>query len=63
MLTPKPLYPVYLTSGLCLYKVQGKLWQDGTALFYIMRIPEFSLPGVSDLVHGNDMLVFDDGGV
>lgn len=29
-----------------------------TALFYIMRIPEFSLPGVSDLVYGNDMLVF-----
>ncbi|MFF1896983.1 hypothetical protein [Streptomyces sp. NPDC058206] len=47
---------VYVTSGL--YKVQGKLWQDGTALFYIMRIPEFSLPGVSDLVYGNDMLVF-----
>ncbi|MGW3747023.1 hypothetical protein ACWD62_42620 [Streptomyces sp. NPDC005146] len=47
---------VYVTSGL--YKVQGKLWQDGAALFYIMRIPEFSLPGVSDLVYGNDMLVF-----
>ncbi|MET7521594.1 HTTM domain-containing protein [Streptomyces sp. NPDC005248] len=47
---------VYVTSGL--YKVQGKLWQDGTALFYIMRIPEFSLPGVSDLVYGNDTLVF-----
>ncbi|MBQ0997796.1 HTTM domain-containing protein [Streptomyces nigra] len=46
---------VYVTSGL--YKVQGKLWQDGTALFYIMRIPEFELPGFSRLVYGNDLLV------
>ncbi|MDN3297737.1 HTTM domain-containing protein [Streptomyces ficellus] len=46
---------VYVTSGL--YKVQGKLWQDGTALFYIMRIPEFELPGWSRLVYDNDLLV------
>ncbi|MEU3931115.1 HTTM domain-containing protein [Streptomyces sp. NPDC029044] len=46
---------VYVTSGL--YKVQGKLWQDGTALFYIMRIPEFELPGFSRLVYENDLLV------
>ncbi|MFI1001368.1 HTTM domain-containing protein [Streptomyces galbus] len=47
---------VYVTSGL--YKVQGKLWQDGTALFYVMRVPEFTLPGVSDIVYNNDLLVF-----
>ncbi|MFI9153922.1 hypothetical protein [Streptomyces sp. NPDC053367] len=47
---------VYTTSGL--YKVQGKLWQDGTALFYVMRVPEFTLPGVSELVYRNDFLVF-----
>ncbi|WP_240436662.1 HTTM domain-containing protein [Streptomyces sporangiiformans] len=46
---------VYVTSGL--YKVQGKLWQDGTALFYIMRVPEFELPGFSRLVYENDLLV------
>ena len=34
---------VYVVSGL--YKVQGGAWQDGTALFYIMRVPEFELPG------------------
>ncbi|MFF4158376.1 hypothetical protein [Streptomyces sp. NPDC001678] len=47
---------VYVVSGL--YKVQGKMWQDGTALFYVLRVSEFSLPGVSDLVYKNDMLVF-----
>ncbi|MER7468629.1 HTTM domain-containing protein [Streptomyces sp. NPDC097981] len=47
---------VYVVSGL--YKVQGKMWQDGTALFYVLRVSEFSLPGVSDLVYNNDILVF-----
>ncbi|MFJ6907040.1 hypothetical protein [Streptomyces griseoluteus] len=46
---------VYVVSGL--YKVQGRLWQDGTALFYVLRVPEFSLPGVSHLVYDNDFLV------
>lgn len=47
---------VYVTSGL--YKVQGKLWQDGTALFYVLRVPEFTCPGISDFVYRNDYLVF-----
>ncbi|CAL9310749.1 MULTISPECIES: HTTM domain-containing protein [Streptomyces] len=47
---------VYVVSGL--YKVMGDVWQDGTALFYIMRVPEFELPGVSSLVYGNDWLVY-----
>ncbi|KUO14170.1 HTTM domain-containing protein [Streptomyces sp. DSM 15324] len=47
---------VYVTSGL--YKVQGRLWQDGTALFYVMRVPEFTLPGVSEIVYDNEFLVF-----
>ncbi|MGJ3561139.1 hypothetical protein ACR6C2_34315 [Streptomyces sp. INA 01156] len=34
---------VYVVSGL--YKVQGRMWQDGTALFYVLRIPEFEWPG------------------
>ncbi|MFJ7180214.1 hypothetical protein ACIQXA_28350 [Streptomyces massasporeus] len=46
---------VYIVSGL--YKVQGRMWQDGTALFYVLRIPEFEWPGVSRLVYENDMLV------
>jgi hypothetical protein len=47
---------VYMVSGL--YKVAGKTWQDGTALFYIMRVPEFELPGLSQLVYNNDALVY-----
>ncbi len=46
---------VYVVSGL--YKVQGRMWQDGTALFYVLRIPEFEWPGVSRLLYENDMLV------
>jgi hypothetical protein len=37
---------LYLTSGL--YKVQGQKWQDGTALYYILRVPEFTWPGWSE---------------
>ncbi|MFD5001822.1 HTTM domain-containing protein [Streptomyces mutabilis] len=46
---------VYVVSGL--YKVMGEEWQDGTALFYIMRVAEFQLPGWSNLVYENDFLV------
>ncbi|MFE9797490.1 HTTM domain-containing protein [Streptomyces goshikiensis] len=46
---------VYVVSGL--YKVMGEEWQDGTALFYVMRVPEFELPGWSNLVYENDILV------
>ncbi|MFI5867317.1 DCC1-like thiol-disulfide oxidoreductase family protein [Streptomyces sp. NPDC051546] len=46
---------VYVVSGL--YKVQGQMWQDGTALFYVLRVAEFNLPGVSSLVYENDVLV------
>ncbi|PRY52489.1 vitamin K-dependent gamma-carboxylase-like protein [Knoellia remsis] len=37
---------VYLMAGL--YKVQGRLWQDGTALYYVLRVPEFTWPGVTE---------------
>lgn len=47
---------VYIVSGL--YKVQGQMWQDGTALFYVLRVPEFSFPALSHFVYENDFLVF-----
>ncbi|GAB3953423.1 hypothetical protein GCM10028832_08340 [Streptomyces sparsus] len=47
---------VYVVSGL--YKVMGQVWQDGTALFYIMRVPEFELPGISSIAYGNDWFVY-----
>lgn len=46
---------VYLMAGL--YKVQGELWQDGTALYYILSVPEFYLPGVTPLLVQSDWLM------
>jgi predicted DCC family thiol-disulfide oxidoreductase YuxK len=46
---------VYAVAGL--YKVQGEMWQSGTALYYIMRVDEFSWPGYSELIYRNGLLV------
>ncbi|MDQ3631092.1 MAG: HTTM domain-containing protein [Actinomycetota bacterium] len=46
---------LYLTSAL--YKVQGELWQNGTALYYIMRVEDFTLPGFSELFYRNALFV------
>lgn len=46
---------VYATAGL--YKVQGEMWQSGTALYYIMRVDEFTWPGYSERVYLNVPLV------
>ena len=46
---------LYSTSGLS--KVQGKLWQDGTAVYYILRASEFSTwPTLSKFVYENGYL-------
>lgn len=39
---------VYLTSAL--NKVQGELWQNGTAIYYILNVPEFSWPVLTDRI-------------
>ncbi|WP_158407769.1 HTTM domain-containing protein [Curtobacterium sp. MR_MD2014] len=46
---------VYLMAGL--YKVQGQLWQDGIALYYILSVPEFFLPGVTPFVLQSDWVL------
>jgi len=46
---------MYLASAM--YKVQGRMWQDGTALYYILRVPEFYWPGVSEHIYENGTLV------
>lgn len=46
---------MYLTSAL--FKVQGDMWQNGVALYYILRVQEFTLPGVAPLVYQNAVLV------
>jgi len=39
------------------YKIQGHVWSDGTALYYILRTNEFSLPGWSELIWRSAALV------
>jgi hypothetical protein len=39
------------------YKIQGHVWANGTALYYILRTNEFSLPGWSELVWRSALLV------
>lgn len=42
------LSTLYLTSGLM--KIRGEMWQDGTALYYILQVREFSNPKVAGLL-------------
>ena len=46
---------MYISTGL--YKVMGELWQNGTALYYILRVDEFSWPGVAEFLYRNPYLV------
>ena len=33
------------------------MWQDGTALYFILRVPEFSWPGVSEHIYRHGYLI------
>ncbi|WP_438487203.1 HTTM domain-containing protein [Streptomyces sp. S186] len=46
---------IYLVSGM--YKVQGERWQNGTALYYVLRVGEFGWPGVNHLIYEHATLV------
>lgn len=46
---------VYFLSGM--YKAQGEMWVDGTALYYIMRTPEYFYPPLSPMVLENDVVI------
>ncbi|MBO0653582.1 hypothetical protein J1792_12545 [Streptomyces triculaminicus] len=46
---------VYLVSGM--YKVQGERWQNGTAIYYILRVGEFGWPGVNRFIYEHATLV------
>lgn len=46
---------LYMSTGL--YKAMGELWQNGTALYYIMRVDEFSWPGIAEIIYRNQYLV------
>lgn len=46
------IFILYTASAL--YKVQGDLWQEGTAVYYPLSLPEYSVvPWLNDLIVGN----------
>ncbi|MDQ7858808.1 MAG: DCC1-like thiol-disulfide oxidoreductase family protein [Armatimonadota bacterium] len=46
---------LYASTGL--YKAAGELWQNGTALYYILRVDEFSNPALAATVYRSPYLV------
>ncbi|WBB57865.1 HTTM domain-containing protein [Streptomyces sp. WMMC500] len=47
---------IYATSGW--YKVQGTRWQDGTAVYYPLKLDYFTpWPGLADLMAGNGTVI------
>lgn len=49
------LVMLYMSTGL--YKVMGEVWQNGTALYYILRVDEYSWPGVAETFYRSPYLV------
>ncbi|MDR6225754.1 DCC1-like thiol-disulfide oxidoreductase family protein [Desmospora profundinema] len=46
---------MYLTSGF--HKVMGEVWQNGTALYYILQVGEYTHPFFRDLIFSSDFLI------
>jgi hypothetical protein len=47
---------IYGAAGL--WKAQGSMWQDGTAMYYVLHLNWFRVwPGLSDYVAGNGLLI------
>ncbi|MFC4077621.1 DCC1-like thiol-disulfide oxidoreductase family protein [Salinithrix halophila] len=46
---------MYFTSGI--YKVMGSMWQNGTAVYYAMRVQDYVWPGLSEKVWSSEPLV------
>ncbi|MFJ8850492.1 HTTM domain-containing protein [Streptomyces sp. NPDC102437] len=47
---------IYATAGW--YKIQGSRWQDGTALYYPLKLDYFTpWPGLSDILAANSVMV------
>jgi len=46
---------VYYWSGF--YKISGHKWQDGTAVYYVMRANEFAFPPLSHFIYQNAFAV------
>ncbi len=46
---------MYLTSGL--YQVMGEVWHNGTAVYYILQVDEYSHPFFQKLLLQNDLMI------
>jgi len=46
---------LYFTSAF--YKIQGHMWQDGTAIYYILRSAEFNMSPAAHIFSDNDALL------
>lgn len=46
---------LYFTAGI--YKVMGSMWQEGTAVYYAMRVQDFVWPGISERVWASDTVI------
>lgn len=46
---------LYFTSAF--YKIQGHMWQDGTAIYYILRAAEFNLSPIAHYFYDSDAVV------
>ncbi len=40
-----------------IFKAHGNEWYSGTAIYYVLRVDEFRLPGVNELIYKNPLLV------
>jgi predicted DCC family thiol-disulfide oxidoreductase YuxK len=46
---------LYVSTGF--YKVMGEVWQNGTALYYILRVEEFTWPALARYITHNPWLI------
>ncbi|SDC07744.1 Predicted thiol-disulfide oxidoreductase YuxK, DCC family [Shouchella lonarensis] len=46
---------MYFTSGL--HKVMGELWQNGTAIYYILQVNEYTHPFFQQLISSSELLI------
>lgn len=46
---------VYFFSGF--FKAQGHMWTNGTALYYVLNVDEYSLPSIAHFIYNNPYLV------
>ncbi|MEW9502417.1 DCC1-like thiol-disulfide oxidoreductase family protein [Jeotgalibacillus marinus] len=46
---------MYLSSGF--HKASGEMWQNGTAIYYILQVDEFSHPFFREILHSSDLFL------